>query len=76
MNKDLRCLSKRVNANKISLNITKTEVLIFKRKGRVFDTDLNLKLCGKKLFTNKSVKYLGVTLDERLQWIFHINQLA
>ena len=61
---------------KISLNITKTEVLIFKRKGRVFDTDLKLKLCGKKLFTCKSVKYLGVILDECLQWNFHINQLC
>ena len=75
MNKDLRSLSKWLNANKISLNITKTEVLIFKRKSRVFGTDLNLKLCGKKLFTSKSVKYLGVILDKHLQWIFHINQL-
>ena len=36
----LKWLLKRVNANKISLNITKTEVLIFKGKGRVFDTEL------------------------------------
>ena len=76
MNKDLRSLSKWLNANKISLNITKTEVLIFKRKGRIFDTDLKLKLCGKKLFTSESVKYLGVILDECLQWKFHINQLC
>ena len=60
MNKDLRSLSKWLNANKISLNITKTEVLIFKHKGRIFDTDLKLKLCGKKLFTSESAKYLGV----------------
>ena len=74
LNKDLRFLSKWLNANKISLNITSTEVLIFKRKGRIFNTDLKLKLCGKKLFTSKSVKYLGVILDECLQWKFHINQ--
>ena len=77
MNQDLRSFfSKWLNANKISLNITKTEVLIFKRKGRIFDTDLKLKLCGKKLFTSESVKYLGVILDECLQWKFHINQLC
>ena len=74
MNKDLRSLSKWPNANKIYQSITKTKVLILKRKGRVFDTDLKLKLCGKKLFTSKSVKYLGVILDECLQWKFHINQ--
>ena len=76
VNKGLRSLSKWLYANKIYLNMTKTEVLIFKHKGRVFDTDLKLKLCGKKFFTSKSVKYLGVILDEHLQWNFHINQLC
>ena len=52
VNKDLRSLSKWLNTNKTSLNITKTEVLIFKHKGRVFDTDLKLELCVKKLFTS------------------------
>ena len=67
MNKGLRSPSKWLNANKISPNITKTEVLVFKLKGRVFDCDLKLKLCGKNVFISKSVKYLGVILDERLQ---------
>ena len=49
-----------------SLNIAKTEVIIFKRQGRVFDTDSKLNLFGKKLFTHKFVKYLGVILDEHL----------
>ena len=76
VNKDLRSVSKWLNTNTISLNIAKTEVLIFKCKGRAFGTDLKLKLCGKKLFTSKSVKYLGVILDEPLQWNFCINQLC
>ena len=74
MNKDLRSLSKWLNANKISINITKTEVLIFKCKGS--DTDIKLKLCCKKLFTSKSVKYLRVIIDECLQRNFHINRLC
>ena len=45
VNKDLRSLSKWLNSNKISRNITKTEVLIFKGKGTVFDVDLKLRLC-------------------------------
>ena len=64
VNKDLRSLSKWLSANKTSLNITKTEVLIFKRKDRVFDTNLKLKLYGKNLFTSKSANYLGGILDE------------
>ena len=76
VNKYLRFLSKWLNANKVSLNVTKAEVLFFKRKGRSFDTDLKLKLCGKKLFTSESVKYLEVILDECLKWKFHINQVC
>ena len=56
--------------------LKETEVLIFKCKGRVFDNDLKLKLCGKKLFTSKSVQYLRALLDESLKWNFHINQLC
>ena len=55
VNKDLRSLSKWLNSNKISRNITETEVLIFKCKGTVFDADLKLRLCGKILFTSKAV---------------------
>ena len=58
MNEDIRSLSKWLNANKVFVNVTKAKVLIFKRKSRVFDTDLKLKLCGKKLFTGKTLKYL------------------
>ena len=42
MNKDLRSLSKWLNANKISFSITKAEVLSFKRKGRVFGMEMEL----------------------------------
>ena len=53
----------RINANKISLNITKTEVVIFRVKGKVFGTDPELKINGKKLFPSDHVKYLGVYID-------------
>ena len=55
VNKDLRSLLKWLNFNKISRNITKTEVLIFECKGTVFDADVKLRLCGKILFTSKAV---------------------
>ena len=49
-NFDLKFLLQWLNANKISLNIAKLEVIIliiFRRKGIVFDTDLQLKLSSK-----------------------------
>ena len=72
VNKHNRSLSKWLNANRSSLNIAKTNVLIFKHKGRVFNTDLKLKLCSKKLFASNSVKYLQFILDEHLHWNFPI----
>ena len=68
VNKELKFLVQWLNANKISLNVTKTEVVIFKRKKKQLDCDLNLKLCGKKLKPSNSVRYLGIYLDEYLDW--------
>ena len=76
VNKDLKSLLHWLNANKISLNVTKTEVVIFRAKGKVFDTDLKLKMCGKKLYPSHHVKYLVVYLDEYLNWATHVNQLC
>ena len=41
------------------------------------DSDLNLKLCGKKLKPSNYVRYLGIYLDESLNWSpHHINHLS
>ena len=53
-----------------------TEIVIFTAKGKVFDTDLKLNICGKKLYPSHHVKYLGVHLDEYLNWATHGNQLC
>ena len=62
VNKDLKFLVQLSNSNKISLNVSKTEVVIFRRKKKQLDCDLNLKLCGKKLKPSNYVLYLGIYL--------------
>ena len=49
VNKDLKFLVQWLNANRISLNVAKTEFVIFRRKKKHLDCDLNLKLHGKNL---------------------------
>ena len=49
LKKDLTILVQWLNANRISVNVAKTEVVIFRRKKNHLGCDLNLKLCGKKL---------------------------
>ena len=74
--KDLKFQIQWLNANKISVNITKSEVIIFRRKKKQLDFDLNLKICGKKLQASVYVKYLGIYLDQYLDWSPHINHLS
>ena len=50
VNKDLESFLHWFNAKKLSLNVTKIKVDIFKAKGKVSDTDLKLKMCGKRLY--------------------------
>ena len=56
------------NANKISLNVKKTELVIFKHKKKELECPIKIKLSRKKLYPSKSVKYLGVKIDENLNW--------
>ena len=63
VNADLKRLVNWLNANKISLNVKKAEMVIFKSKQNKSDGDLKIKLSGKRLYHTESVKYLGVKID-------------
>ena len=66
VNADLKHLVNWLNANKISLNVKKTEMVIFKSKHKKFEGDLKIKFCGKRPYPTDSVKYLGVKIDTNL----------
>ena len=68
VNADIKHLSNWLNANKISLNVKKTEMVIFKSKHKKFEGDLKIKFCGKRPYPTDSVKYLGVKIDTNLSW--------
>ena len=76
VNTDLKHLVNWLNANKISLNVKKTEMVIFKSNLKKFEGDLKIKLCGKRLYPTESVKYLGVKIDTTLNWQYHVNDLS
>ena len=76
LNNHLRELSFLLNANKIALNVAKIEVILLKTKHKPCDTDLRLKLCRKRLYKTKHLRYLGVKIDENLNWKIHIHYIA
>ena len=51
-------LSLWLNANKIALNVDKTDVVLFKTKYKILDTEVKFKLCTKQLHLSKSIKNL------------------
>ena len=57
-----------LNANKISLNGQKTELVIFKHKRKKIDSELKIKLSRKQLYPTDSIKYLGIRIHEQLHW--------
>ena len=76
LNFDLKHLSSWLKANKISLNASKTEILIFRHARKPINYDLKVKLDGKKLHSSKFVKYLGLLIDPHLNWSYHTKSLA
>ena len=50
VNQDLKNLKNWLNANKIFLNVSKAEVVLFKSSRKLTDVSLKLKLNGKRLY--------------------------
>ena len=73
---DLTGLTDWLNANLISLNVDKMEFIISRNSRRKINTEINIKLNGKRLFLSKFIKYLGILIDEDLSWKYHVEELS
>ena len=75
VNQDLKNPTNCLNANKIFLNVSKTEVGLFKLQKKGKDVPLKLKLHGKTLYPPNFVKYHGINIDENLNWMSQISDI-
>ena len=75
VNRDLKFANEWICANKLSLNVSKTEIIIFKPKNKNITNCLNLRMSGQKIKLNKQVKYLGVILQDYLHCNSHLSNL-
>ena len=76
VNQDLVFLLNWLYANKIALNATKTEAILFRDSRKPILYNVNLQLCGQALEFSSNVRYPGIILDEFLSWTVHHNALA
>jgi hypothetical protein len=59
-----------------SINIDKTNYVIFQSKQKKITQDLSLSIDDKLIIRKQQVKFLGVLLDENLSWKPHINYVC
>ena len=64
-----------LNTNKISLNVQKTEMVIFKHQIQKLDGDTEIKM-SRKLYHWQSVKYFGIKINKYLNGKHHVNDIA
>ena len=73
INHDLKNITEWLRSNRISLNSQKTEIIMFRAKGKDITKHLNFRLSGKKIELSEKIKYLGLIIDEHLTWKQHMS---
>ena len=76
LNNELNRLSIWLGANRLSLNIKKTKFMVFKPSQKRSSVKIQLLINGHKLDQVKETIFLGVMLDENLNWKSEISHVA
>ena len=76
LNEDLKLIFEWLCSNRLSLNVSKTEFIIFKPPRKNLKERITLKLNGVTLYESNTIKYLGIIMDDRLTWKHHISELS
>ena len=74
MNNELSLLNSWLLSNKLSLNVQKSYYMVFHR-GKLKTCQYNLVINDIQLTEVKSIKYLGLIIDNKLKWIDHISHV-
>ena len=71
-NDELIKISKWLYMNKLSINTSKTNFMMFTNKNIDID-QITIKLAGSEIKYVSSLKFLGITIDNKLTWKNHID---
>ena len=71
-NQEINLISQWLSENKLTINIKKTHFMVFTKK-KCSINDFSINMCGSLVKQVSSLKFLGVTIDNKLDWSDHIN---
>ena len=75
MNEKLNKLIEWLYANKLSLNVNKTHFIIFSSKKKKILIENDITISGSQIEQVEATKFVGVYLDAKLSWNYHINYI-
>ena len=75
VNNELGNVMQWLNANRLSLNIDKTNFTLFRPKGKN-EICPNIHICGANIIEVDSAKFLGIIIDNRLNWVEHVKCIS
>ena len=73
MNEELDNLSDWFRANKLSLNVSKTNCVLFNKSSIPIAQQQKLSIDGKIIERVDHTKFLGIYIDQNLSWQVHID---
>ena len=76
MNKELKKLHTWLIVNRLSLNIAKTNFVIFHPYNKPLNKKITIKIYKNAISEKDHVKYLGILIDSTLTWRTHIDNLS
>ena len=74
VNLELTKVSNWMRLNKLSVNFSKTEYMLITKKKNI--KHFQVKICDNVIQCKDHIKYLGVYIDDKLSWKYHIQQLC
>ena len=74
VNRELRKVRKWLEANRLALNVSKTNFVIFHSPANKINEFIKIKVGTKPISQVEQVKYLGILVDCTLRWKPHITK--
>lgn len=76
LNSDIAMINEFLEINRLSLNVKKTKVMHFRVRRKKNQTIKDVKLNGEVVQVVRSFKYLGLIIDDELNWKEHISKVC